>query len=154
VTERELERIDAVAHACDFMQPADIVALTGEVRRLRAEIAEWTNAARKVFKGPLQFTDAADFDRQQEEREKEGMAALNDLMLGNGWANVESESTLAHMAMEVESRGAEIERLREESEYLKRDLDWWKSLCEQSIKEGARAMEICQKWKWVTEGCQ
>lgn len=93
--------------------------------RQKAEIAEWTNAARKVFKGPLQFTDAADFDRQQEEREKEGMAALNDLMLGNGWANVESESTLAHMAREVESRGAEIKRLREELATLERAANSW-----------------------------
>lgn len=39
--------------------------------------------------------------------EKEGLASLEDLMLGNGWANVESESTLAHMKRQLDAMADE-----------------------------------------------
>ena len=121
---QEIDRLDRALAMCEDENEsyhATVQRLTEAnaafhqaVNRQKAEIAEWTNAARKVFKGPQDADDYEDFDRRREAMEKEGLAALEDLMLGNGWANVESESTLAHMKRQLDSVVSERDRLKKQ----------------------------------------
>lgn len=97
-----------------------VAKLLTEVRKQRREIAEWTNAARKVFKGPTYATCQEEWDAEAEKLEAEGMAALNELMLGNGWCHLESESTLSHMVRRMDSAefaarmaSGQLERIRQ-----------------------------------------